>query len=91
MKEIIPSSLPIDNIPTRLGYVIRCSNKVAVYKENQTFIFDNEKLIKLEEPEKSSIRELKTLYFKENTTEEMIEYNGFNFSLNDGDYKKPIF
>ena len=40
--EICPSCLPMDLIPLRLGYVIRCSKTKAIYKENQTYIIDND-------------------------------------------------
>ena len=33
--------------------------------------------------------ELKDLYFKENCTDELINYGKFHFSLNSGDYLKP--
>jgi hypothetical protein len=39
--EIQPSILPIDLIPTRMGYVIRCSNTMAVFKNDQTYILNN--------------------------------------------------
>ncbi len=88
--EIIPSGLPIDKIPTRLGYVIRCSNMEAIFKDNQTYINENGNHIKLEEPNNNGRKELKDLYFDENTTDKNIHYNKFYFSLNKGDYEKPI-
>jgi len=88
--EIIPSVLPIDKIPTRMGYVIRCSNMEAVFKNNQTYINENSNHIKLEEPNADGRKELKDLYFKENVTVGIIHYNKFYFSLNKGDYEKPI-
>lgn len=36
--EICPSSLPIDRIPTRMGYVIRCAKTEAVFRSGQTRI-----------------------------------------------------
>ncbi len=88
--EIVPSSLPINKIPTRLGYVIRCSKTEAIYKDNQTWINENGNLIKLEEPDEQGVHKLKSLYYKENMTEELVNYNKFYFSLNSGDYLKPI-
>lgn len=38
--EIIPSILPIDRIPTRMGYVIRCSKTNAIFKNEQTYIIN---------------------------------------------------
>lgn len=92
--EIIPSTLPIDMIPTRMGYVIRCSNTEAIFKEDedQTYLVgENNVLQKLEAPTQSEIDRLKEIYFRENTTSEMVFYKGFNFSLNEGDYTKPTF
>lgn len=88
--EIIPSQLPIDKLPIRMGYVIRCSNVESIFKNNQTYINENGNLIKLEKPNVNGKKELKDLYFKENVTDEVINYNKFYFSLNDGDYEKPI-
>jgi hypothetical protein len=88
--EIIPSNLSIGMIPTRLGYVIRSSNTDAIYKNNQTYIYKHGKYIKLEEPTREGIRELKQLYYTENTTTEIVNYGDFHFSMNSGDYKKPI-
>ncbi len=88
--EIIPSELAIDKMPTRLGYVIRCSNMEAIFKDNQTYINANGNYIKLEEPNDNGRKELKDLYFDENTTDKNIHYNKFYFSLNKGDYEKPI-
>jgi len=40
--EISPSHLPMDLIPLRLGYVIRCSKTKAIYKDNKTYIINND-------------------------------------------------
>lgn len=90
--EIVPSKLSIDKLPTRLGYVIRCSKTEAVYKNNQTYIRDqnNDDWIQLQEPTVDQITELKDMYYKENTTADLIEYGQINFSLNKGDYIKAI-
>ena len=88
--EIIPSTLPIQTIPTRLGYVIRCSKTKAIYKNGQTFIVeDNGELMKLE-AQHGEVEDLKKLYYEENVTSNVIDYKKFNFSLNGGDYLKPI-
>lgn len=89
--EIRPSGLPIDKIPTRMGYVIRCSNTKAIYKDGQTYIDENgtyNKLVKFNEDDVAKLREL---YFKENTTIEHINYGQIYFSMNNGDYTKPYF
>lgn len=91
--EIIPSNISIDKMPTRIGYVIRCSKTDAIFdsSQNQTFIIDEDKLIKLEKPTEDDIKKLKELYACENLTDNVVEYNKIYFSLNDGDYIKPIY
>jgi len=88
--EIVPSILPIDKIPTRMGYVIRCSKTDAVFKDGQTYIDQYGKLIPLEEPIGVDVKELKDAYFRENTTIDIMKYGEVNFSLNRGDYERPI-
>jgi hypothetical protein len=89
--EIRPSPLPIDKIPTRMGYVIRCSNTKAVYANGKTYIVDGEnKRTELRAIVNEDSDRLKELYFKENTTTEMVSYNDIYFSMNSGDYKKPL-
>lgn len=88
--EIVPSYLSIDKLPTRLGYVIRCSKTKAVFKNNQTFIVDDHKgLVKLEEATEEKVKELKDMYYKENISEEIMNYGQVDFSLNQGDYLRP--
>lgn len=91
--EIVPSSLPVDKIPTRLGYVVRCSNTLAEYDstDEQTYILEGPQRRKLEPPTKEGLEELRALYFKENTTIEEVSYQGkFYFSMNEGDYQRPM-
>lgn len=88
--EIVPSTLPVEKLPTRLGYVIRCSSCEASFKDNQTYIHQYGKKFKLEPPTEKDIKVLKELYLKENTTSEMVNYDGLHFSLNESDYIKPI-
>jgi hypothetical protein len=73
-----------------MGYVIRCSKTSAIFKDNQTYINDGDRLVKLEEPTQENIKDLKTMYSKENSSTEMIHYDKLYFSLNKGDYKRPI-
>lgn len=91
--EIVPSVLPVDMIPTRLGYVMRCSNRKAIYREGQTYIW-NEKdhaYVLLEKPVPDGFKKLTNLYFKENTSDDVVEYGDeFLFSLNRGDFDKPF-
>lgn len=87
--KIVPPSIPIENIPTRMGYVIRCSNTEAIFRD-KTYIKVNENYIELAKPNQNDIDKLKELYYKENMTTEIVHYNNIFFSLNNGDYMKPI-
>jgi hypothetical protein len=89
--EIKPSILSIDKIPTRMGYVARCSNTEAVFMNGQAYIKEKETLIPLESMTETSMTDLKTVYFEENKTENSIQYGDVHFSMNTGDYAKPIY
>lgn len=90
--EIHVSDLDVKNIPTRMGYVIRCSNTDAVFKDNNTFIKYDGELIKLENETDNGIELLKSMYMIENKTTNIVDYeNKFYFSLNKGDYMRPNF
>ncbi len=87
--EIIPSILPVGKIPMRMGYVIRCSNSEAVFKDGHTHLKRENDLVKLRDCVNDDITELKKLYYKENTQDDPMVYPEINFSLNNGDYKEP--
>ena len=89
--EIRPSMLDIDKIPVRMGYVARCSNLEAVYISEQTYIKENGELIKLEEMTEKTMGNLRDSYREENKTEAKVKYGKVHFSMNSGDYKKPIY
>jgi hypothetical protein len=89
--EIRPSVLNVDQIPVRMGYVVRCSNLEAVFKDNQTYIKENDQLIKLEEMNSESMEHLRKSYYEENSSEQLVEYGKVHFSMNSGDYQKPNF
>jgi hypothetical protein len=102
--EIKPSVLPVDKLPTRLGYVMRCSKTKAVFKcdepepgntddsatQGQTYIVEatTEKPLHPMTPEEMQL--IKDLYFLENTTDQRVEYPKIYSSLNSGDYKRPL-
>jgi len=88
--EIRPSVLNIDRIPIRMGYVIRCSNLEAIYKDNQTYIKDDNNFIKLEQMDNINMEELRDSYYEENKSEKVVKYGKIHFSMNSGDYEKPI-
>ncbi|MFZ4928678.1 hypothetical protein [Chryseobacterium sp. Mn2064] len=89
--EIRPSALGVDQIPLRMGYVVRCSNVEAMYTENQAYIKENGEYIKLEEITPELHEELRSSYYEENSTENRVEYGKVHFSMNSGDYEKPIY
>lgn len=88
--EIKPSILNIDRIPVRMGYVVRSSKAEAVYMDNQAYIKENGALVKLEEMTEETMTSLRDSYYEENKTEHKVEYGKVHFSMNLGDYKKPI-
>jgi hypothetical protein len=87
--EICPSILPIERIPVRCGYIMRCSDQEAVHRYGTTYIEQNHCLVQMDEPDEKDIKHLKNLYFQENSTTNMINYGDINFSLNQGDYTQP--
>ncbi|MEY3442955.1 MAG: hypothetical protein RLZZ519_1236, partial [Bacteroidota bacterium] len=88
--EIRPSMLNIDMIPTRLGYVARSSSTEAIFRDAQTFILENGKWVPLEEMTPETMNSLKESYVEEKQTERRIQYGKVHFSMNRGDYQKPI-
>jgi hypothetical protein len=89
--EIRPSELNVDKIPVRMGYVARCSNLEAVHMNCQTYIKENGELIKLEVMTSETMVDLRNSYYEENMYEKKVEYGKIHFSMNSGDYEKPIF
>jgi hypothetical protein len=101
--EIIPSSADYEDLPLRLGYVVRCSNTEAVYYGENTYIVNKSESIidkirnyifgphvKLEIPTDDQVKDLKSLYYTENSTDTVMHYKNIFFSLNGGDYMKPV-
>ncbi|MFJ1569529.1 hypothetical protein [Streptomyces erythrochromogenes] len=88
--EIRPSTLDADMLPTRLGYVVRCSSTEAVHKNGRTFLKVAKDLVELGPPTPEGMDELRGLYAEENRTSSFIDYgNKFLFSMNTGDYVAP--
>ncbi|MBW4622046.1 MAG: hypothetical protein KME17_22165 [Cyanosarcina radialis HA8281-LM2] len=88
--EIRSSTLDAELLPTRLGYVVRCSIAEAVHEHGHTFIKMDGKLVKLEPPTIEGMTELRKLYAEENKTQAFIDYGDrFLFSMNAGDYLAP--
>ncbi|MFD3536621.1 hypothetical protein [Streptomyces sp. NPDC058664] len=88
--EVRPSGLDAELLPTRLGYVVRCSSTEAVHKNGHTFLEVAGDLVKLEPPTPAGMDELRGLYAEENRTSSFIDYGDeFLFSMNTGDYLAP--
>ncbi|MGI5328848.1 hypothetical protein [Actinomadura nitritigenes] len=88
--EIRPSMLDADLLPTRMGYVVRCSSAEAVHKNGCTFLKVDGDLVSLEPPTPAGMNELRRLYAEENKTSSFIDYgDAFFFSMNTGDYIAP--
>ncbi|AFY94161.1 hypothetical protein [Chamaesiphon minutus] len=88
--EIRSSMLDAELLPTRLGYVVRCSSTEAVHQNGHTFLKRDGKLVPLESPTIEGIDELRKLYTDENNTPDFIDYGDrFLFSMNAGDYLAP--
>jgi len=84
--EIVPPQLPVERVPTRLGYVIRCSNVKAVSRGGRTYV-DGKELVK---PTREQVVDLKRLYWEENCSNDVVEYGRVDFSMNAGDYLPPV-
>lgn len=105
--EIRPPGLPVEKIPTRLGFVIRCSATRARFERDASayaaadaapngrtkiFLDPASDGILLEEPTDENVEALKALYFAENSTAERVDYGGLRHcSLNPGDFLPPRF
>ncbi|WP_424641516.1 hypothetical protein [Embleya sp. AB8] len=88
--EIRPATLAADLLPTRLGYVVRCSSAEAMHKNGHTFLKVAGDLVKLEPPTPADLNELRRLYAEENRNSSFIDYGDeFPFSMNTGDYVAP--
>ncbi|MGV9267978.1 hypothetical protein ACWDRR_25330 [Kitasatospora sp. NPDC003701] len=94
--EIRPSMLDAELLPTRLGYVVRCSSAEAVHTNGRTFLktagdqVNPGDLVRLGPPTPAGMDELRGRYAEENRTSSFIDYgDDFHFSMNTGDYLAP--
>ncbi|MGW9450582.1 hypothetical protein [Streptomyces sp. NPDC055632] len=88
--EIRPSTLDAALLPTRLGYVVRCSSTEAVHKDGRTFLETAGGPVELEPPTEAGMNELRRLYAEENKSSSFVDYGDeFLFSMNTGDYLAP--
>jgi len=91
--EIRPPALDADLIPTRMGYVVRCSATEVLHKDAQTFFkMPGGGLAELEPATTEGLHCLRKLYAQENITDNIIDYSMYGplrFSMNSGDYARP--
>ncbi|MEO1267229.1 MAG: hypothetical protein AAFX99_03960 [Myxococcota bacterium] len=87
---IRPSLLNVDRIPTRMGYVARCSQAEALFMDGQTYLKKDGALVKLESMTRETLADLRRSYYQENSTDAVVRYGEVHFSMNAGDYQKPI-
>ncbi|MFJ9607357.1 hypothetical protein ACIRS1_13570 [Kitasatospora sp. NPDC101176] len=88
--EIRPSALDAELLPTRLGYVVRCSSTEAVHRDGRTFLKTPGGPVPLEPSTPAGMDELRRLYAEENRTSAFVDYGQeFLFSMNTGDYGAP--
>jgi len=90
--EIKPSVLNPNFLPIRMGYVARCSCTEAIYTDDDRVLVKEEgrsyfELVPITTHQASKLR---SLYFEENVTPNVIKYEPTNFSMNLGDHTKPI-
>ncbi len=84
------STLNAEMLPTRLGYVVRCSSTEAIHSRGRTFLKHGDALIPMEPPSPEGMARLRELYARENKTADFIDYGDrFLFSMNRGDYDAP--
>lgn len=92
--EIRPSTLGAALLPTRLGYVVRCSSTEAVHRGGCTFLrARNGHELRLGPPTAASMSVLRGLYVEENVGDKRVDYaqhGPFLFSMNQGDYLRPV-
>ncbi|MGW1014659.1 hypothetical protein ACWD4X_32050 [Streptomyces termitum] len=88
--EVRPSALDAAVLPTRLGYVVRCSAAEAVHEDGHTYLDRPGGRVRLEPPTETGMAELRALYAEENRTTGFVDYGErFPFSMNAGDYRAP--
>jgi hypothetical protein len=88
--EIQASVLNAEMLPTRLGYVVRCSKTEAVHRAGSTYLVIDGRLVPMEPPTEDGMAALRELYAAENRSHGFIDYGDrFRFSMNAGDYLPP--
>jgi hypothetical protein len=91
---LVPAVGEVAHLPTRLGYVARCSNRSAKWQEDGTYVKYGDTWHQMlptdseEASEEASV--VRNLYFQENTTMNFMNYGEWHSSFNKGDYMKPV-
>jgi hypothetical protein len=93
--EIVPPALPVERLPTRLGYVVRCSDQEAFFdsSSDQVLLIDKTDpsntypLLPLTDDKAKALR---ASYVKENQTSKWVDYGFVDVSFNQGDYLRPL-
>lgn len=89
--EIVPPLLDASDVPTRLGYVIRCSKQEAQYINGTTYITSPDGTsVPLRSANPDDTSSLKKLYLEENITPSKPNYGFLDFTLNQGDLLQPL-
>lgn len=101
--RIQPSALSKEFLPTRMGYVVRCSKTDAVFRakdhpereerfrHGDTFVIGpdgGEHLLTVPTPEEK--QQITDMYRQENVSVEKMSYGFITCSLNDGDRTMPV-
>ena len=91
--EISPGALDAELLPTRMGYVVRCSSTEAMHRDGSTRLLGRDGVERALEPSTpDGMIALRELYAEENRTDAVIDYGErFRFSMNDGDYLQPEY
>jgi hypothetical protein len=87
--EIVPSELPSEQLPTRLGYVVRCSKTRAKWMDDATHIWctDSSTWKKMMPLTNEDERRIRQWYLEENTGILPVKYPPLVLcSMNQGDY-----
>jgi len=90
--EIRPSGVDAAHLPTRLGYVVRCSATEALHHNGVTYLLQPDGRHPLVAPTVDGMRDLRDLYAQENKLASVVDYGTrFRFSMNQGDYEPPTW
>lgn len=88
--EVCASTLHVSDIPTRMGYVIRCSNTKAMFKDGKTYIMVDGTPTEMKPITDEDRTDLRNKYYAENVYSKHVDYGTILYSMNEGDYKEPI-